>query len=61
MKEFDYFWVDFQGMRIEARNKSEACSIILRMFEEGIYPEIYIEEEQRAPLRACPVHHKKTF
>ena len=61
MEKLDYYWVDFEGLRIEAHSKSEVCAIVLRMFEEGIYPEIYIEAEQRAPLRACPVHHEKMF
>lgn len=56
MKELDYFWVEFNGMRVKARSKSEVYSIVLRKFEEGDYPEIFVEQEFVTPLEASPVH-----
>jgi hypothetical protein len=56
MPESEYFWVEFNGMRVKAMNKSEAYSIVLRKLEEGDYPEIFIEQEFVTPLRAWPVH-----
>lgn len=59
MEEFDYFWVEFGAMRIKAKNKSEVFNLILQRLDEGNYPEIYVEQEFRMPLRACPVHDQK--
>jgi hypothetical protein len=56
MTKTDYFWVEFNGMRIRARNKSEAFAIVLKKFEEGDYPEIYIEQEFVGSLQTSQVH-----
>lgn len=56
MSETDYFWVEFKGMRIKARNESEAYSIVLKKLQDGDFPEIFIEQEFVTPLRAWPVH-----
>jgi hypothetical protein len=56
MSALEYFWVEFNGMRVKARNKSEAYSIVLKKFEEGDYPEIFVEQEFITSLEASPVH-----
>lgn len=58
MSKIDYFWVEFNGMRVKARNKSEVYSIVLKKFEEGDYPEIFVEQEFVTPLEASPVHEE---
>ena len=58
MAELDYFWVEFNGMRVRARNKSEVYSKVLKKFEEGDYPEIFVEQEFVAPLRAFSEHEE---
>ena len=59
MEELDYFWVEFGSLRIKAKNRAQVFDIVLGRLDEGNYPEIYVEQEFRMPLRACPVHDQK--
>lgn len=51
MGECHYYWVEFAGYRLRAENKAEAVALVLKRFEDGSYPEFFVEQDPSEPFR----------